>query len=70
VGKSKLDAVIDCVGAIETIQTGFGLLATSGAFVSVGLVRNKIDISLFPFVAGELGIPLTNHNQLTNRQLN
>jgi len=31
VGKSKLHAVIDCVGAIETIQTGFGLLATSGA---------------------------------------
>ena len=53
VGKSKLDAVIDCVGAIETIQTGFGLLATSGAFVSVGLVGNKIDIPLFPFVAGE-----------------
>ena len=52
-GKSKLDAVIDCVGAIKTIQTGFGLLATSGAFVSVGLVGNKIDISLFPFVAGE-----------------
>ena len=38
VGKSKLDAVIDCAGAIETIQTGFGLLATSGAFFSVGLV--------------------------------
>ncbi len=53
VGKSKLDAVIDCVGAIKTIQTGFGLLATSGAFVSVGLVGNKIDISLFSFVAGE-----------------
>jgi alcohol dehydrogenase, propanol-preferring len=53
VGKSKLDAVIDCVGAVETIQTGFGLLATSGAFVSVGLVGNKIDIPLFPFVAGE-----------------
>lgn len=52
-GKSKLDAVIDCVSAVETIQTGFGLLATSGAFVSVGLVGNKIDIPLFPFVAGE-----------------
>ena len=53
VGKSKLDAVIDCVGALETIQTGFGLLATSGAYVLVGLVGNKIDIPLFPFVAGE-----------------
>jgi propanol-preferring alcohol dehydrogenase len=52
-GKRKLDAVIDCVGAQETIQTGFSLLATSGAFVSVGLVGNKIEIPLFPFVAGE-----------------
>lgn len=52
-GKPKLDAVIDCVGAVETIQTGFALLATSGAFVSVGLVGNRIDIPLFPFVSGE-----------------
>jgi alcohol dehydrogenase, propanol-preferring len=53
VGQSKLDAVIDCVGAVETIQTGFGLLGTSGVFVSVGLVGNKIEIPLFPFVARE-----------------
>jgi propanol-preferring alcohol dehydrogenase len=52
-GKRKLDAVIDCVGARETIQTGFGLLATSGAYVSVGLVGQTIEIPLFPFVAGE-----------------
>jgi propanol-preferring alcohol dehydrogenase len=67
VGKSKLDAVIDCVGATETIQTGFGLLATSGAFVSVGLVGNKIDIPLFPFVAGEFtyhGSFWANHSDL------
>jgi len=53
-GKRKLDAAIDCVGASETIQTGIGLLATSGAFVSVGLVGTRIDIPLFPFTAGEL----------------
>ena len=52
-GKAKLDAAIDCVGAVETIQTGFGLLATAGVFVSVGLVGNRIDIPLFPFTAGE-----------------
>src|SRR5262245_43593882 len=52
-GKRKLDAVIDCVGATETIQTGFGLLATAGAFVSVGMVGSKIDIPLFPFISGE-----------------
>src|SRR5215831_4711631 len=53
-GNRKLDAAIDCVGAPETIQTGIGLLATAGVFVSVGLVGNKIDIPLFPFTAGEL----------------
>lgn len=53
-GTRKLDAAIDCVGAEETIQTGIGLLATSGAFVSVGLVGTRINIPLFPFTAGEL----------------
>lgn len=52
-GRREIDAAIDCVGAAETIQTGFGLLATAGAFVSVGLVGNRIDIPLFPFVARE-----------------
>ncbi|MGC4051239.1 MAG: NAD(P)-dependent alcohol dehydrogenase [Paludibaculum sp.] len=53
-GKRKLDAVIDCVGARETIQAGFGLLATAGAFVSVGFVGTEIAIPLFPMVSGEL----------------
>jgi len=53
-GARKLDAAIDCVAAEETIQTGIGLLHTSGAFVSVGLVGTKINIPLFPFTAGEL----------------
>ena len=53
-GTRKLDAAIDCVGAPETIQTGIGQLATSGVFVSVGLIGNKIDIPLFPFTSGEL----------------
>lgn len=53
-GSRKLDAALDCVGAVETIQTGIGLLTTSGVFVSVGLVGNKIDVPLFPFTAGEL----------------
>jgi propanol-preferring alcohol dehydrogenase len=53
-GTRKLDAAIDCVGAPETIRTGIGLLATSGVFVSVGLMGNKIDIPLFPFTSGEL----------------
>lgn len=52
-GRREIDAVIDCAGAEETIRTGFGLLATAGAFVSVGLVGNRIDIPLFPLVARE-----------------
>jgi propanol-preferring alcohol dehydrogenase len=46
-------AIIDCVGAEETIQLGFAMLATEGAFASVGLVGEKIEIPLFPFVARE-----------------
>jgi alcohol dehydrogenase, propanol-preferring len=52
-GARKLDVAIDCVGAEETVQTGIGLLHTSGAFVSVGLVGTKITIPLFPFTASE-----------------
>lgn len=52
-GRPELDAVIDCVGAEETIKLGFSLLAIQGAFASVGLVGNRIDIPLFPFVARE-----------------
>jgi alcohol dehydrogenase, propanol-preferring len=52
-GQREIDAAIDCVGAEETIRTGFGLLATSGAFVSVGLVGNRIDMPLFLLVARE-----------------
>lgn len=52
-GRAEVDGVIDCVGAEDSIQLGFGLLAISGAFVSVGLVGNRINIPLFPFVARE-----------------
>jgi alcohol dehydrogenase, propanol-preferring len=49
----EIDAAIDCTGAAESIRMGFGLLATAGVFVSVGLVGTRIDIPLFPFVARE-----------------
>ncbi|MGC4053453.1 MAG: NAD(P)-dependent alcohol dehydrogenase [Paludibaculum sp.] len=52
-GQREIDGALDCVGAEETIRTGFGLLATAGVFVSVGLVGNRIDIPLFPLVARE-----------------
>lgn len=52
-GQREIDGALDCVGAEETIRTGFGLLATAGAFTSVGLLGNRIDIPLFPLVARE-----------------
>lgn len=56
-GQREIDAAIDCVGAVETIQTGFGLLPTAGAFVSVGLVGNRIDIPLSPW--SPVSLPIT-----------
>lgn len=52
-GSSEIDAAIDCAGAEESIQMGFNLLATAGAFVSVGLVGTQINLPLFPLVARE-----------------
>ena len=52
-GQGQLDAVIDCAGAEEMIKLGFSLLAPSAHYSSVGLVGDRIDIPLFPFVARE-----------------
>ena len=52
-GHKEIDGAVDCVGAEETIQMGFNLLATAGTYCSVGLVGTRIDIPLFPFVARE-----------------
>ncbi|MER3424186.1 MAG: NAD(P)-dependent alcohol dehydrogenase [Nitrospiraceae bacterium] len=67
-GHSESDAAVDCVGADETIQMGFGLLSTGGTYVSVGLVGSRINIPLFPFVAREFtyhGSFWGNYNGLT-----
>jgi propanol-preferring alcohol dehydrogenase len=67
-GHGELDAVIDCAGAAEMIQLGFGLLAVGGHYASVGLVGDRIDIPLFPFVAREYtyhGSFWGNYNDLT-----
>ncbi|MDX2251240.1 MAG: NAD(P)-dependent alcohol dehydrogenase [Nitrospira sp.] len=52
-GQSTVDAIIDCVGAEEMIQIGFGLLSVGGHYSSVGLVGDKISLPLFPLVARE-----------------
>jgi alcohol dehydrogenase, propanol-preferring len=46
-GQSGLDAIIDCVGAPGMMELGFSLLSTSGHYVDVGLVGDRIDIPLF-----------------------
>lgn len=51
IGKDEIDAVIDCAGAEEMIRLGFGLLSVGAHYSSVGLVGDRIDIPLFPFVA-------------------
>jgi propanol-preferring alcohol dehydrogenase len=52
-GEDEIDAAIDCAGAEEMLQLGFGLLAIGGHYSSVGLVGDRINMSLFPFVARE-----------------
>jgi alcohol dehydrogenase, propanol-preferring len=52
-GSREIDAGLDCAGAQDSIRLGFDLLATSGAYVSVGLIGTQINIPLFPFVARE-----------------
>ncbi len=52
-GREELDAVIDCAGAAEMIPIGFSVLSVGGHYASVGLVGDRIDIPLFPFVARE-----------------
>jgi propanol-preferring alcohol dehydrogenase len=52
-GSREIDGAIDCTGAEEAIRMGFGLLATAGVYVSVGLVGTRIEIPLFPLVARE-----------------
>jgi len=52
-GQGELDAIIDCTGAPAMIQLGMGLLSTSGHYVDVGLVGDRIDIPLFPRVSRE-----------------
>jgi propanol-preferring alcohol dehydrogenase len=67
-GRREVDAVIECVGAEESVRLAFALLATEGAIASVGLVGNRIDIPLFPLVGREytyFGSFWGNFNDLT-----
>ncbi|MGF6771855.1 propanol-preferring alcohol dehydrogenase [Paraburkholderia sp. GAS199] len=53
VGRTDLDAVIDCAGAEQMVQLALSLLSISGHYVDVGLVGDRIDVPLFPRVSRE-----------------
>lgn len=52
-GQPVLDAILDCVGAPDLLQLGFSLLGTSGHYVDVGLLGDRVDIPLFPRINRE-----------------
>jgi propanol-preferring alcohol dehydrogenase len=52
-GRRNVDAVLDCAGAEESLALGFSILAAEGALTSVGLIGQRAELSLFPFVSGE-----------------
>jgi D-arabinose 1-dehydrogenase-like Zn-dependent alcohol dehydrogenase len=56
------------LGAAESVRLAFALLTAKGAVASVGLVGNRIDVPLFPFVGCEFsyfGSFWGNYNDLT-----
>jgi propanol-preferring alcohol dehydrogenase len=67
-GRREVDAVLDCAGAEESLALGFSILAREGALTSVGLMGQRAQMSLFPFVSGEksfFGSFWGNYNDLT-----
>src|SRR5262249_24631053 len=67
-GRRDVDAVLDCAGAEESLALGFAILAAEGALTSVGLIGQRAEMPLFPFVSGErtyFGSFWGNYNDLT-----
>jgi alcohol dehydrogenase, propanol-preferring len=63
-----VDAVLDCAGAEESLALGISILAAEGALTSVGLIGQRVELPLFPFVSGErsyFGSFWGNYNDLT-----
>ena len=62
-----VDAVLDCAGSPESLGLAASILATEGALSQVGLMGQRVDLPLFPFVSGEksyFGSFWGNHNDL------
>jgi propanol-preferring alcohol dehydrogenase len=67
-GRREVDAVLDCAGAEESLALGFSILPREGALTSEGLIGQRVQMPLFPFVSGEetyFGSFWGNYNDLT-----
>ncbi|GAA2216031.1 NAD(P)-dependent alcohol dehydrogenase [Nonomuraea monospora] len=67
-GRGEADAALDCSGAPESLALNASLLSAEGALVSVGLMGQRVEFPIFPFVSGERtfsGSFWGNHNDLT-----
>jgi len=52
-GRTTADAMLDCVGSEESLTLGAAILGAEGALTSVGLMGQRVELPLFPFVSGE-----------------
>ncbi|ORA35985.1 alcohol dehydrogenase [Mycobacterium aquaticum] len=66
-GRPTVDAVLDCAGSEDSLGLAAAILATEGALSQVGLMGQKVELPVFPFVSGEksyFGSFWANHNDL------
>jgi len=66
-GRRTVDAVIDCAGSAESLGLAAAILETEGAISQVGLMGDRVEFPIFPFVSGEksyFGSFWANHNDL------
>ncbi|MGU3503056.1 NAD(P)-dependent alcohol dehydrogenase [Mycobacterium sp. C31M] len=52
-GQRTVDAILDCAGSAESLGLAASILATEGALAQVGLMGQRVELPLFPFVSGE-----------------
>ncbi|MBV9352324.1 MAG: NAD(P)-dependent alcohol dehydrogenase [Mycobacterium sp.] len=52
-GRRAVDAVLDCAGSAESLGLAASILAAEGALSQVGLMGQRVELPVFPFVSGE-----------------
>jgi len=52
-GRRTVDAVLDCAGSAESLGLAAAILGTEGALSQVGLMGQRVELPIFPFVSGE-----------------